>query len=116
VAYFFAGMAAGAIVALIVLALAQASGRGALLWQAEDAVRERAQQTRADIEKERQEAHDIAHTVTPQELELVLTGRYTFADIVRGRKDPSSPFFRPDAGGDSAPSPAQQDAPKGPSV
>ncbi len=90
---FLAGVAVGAVVALVLMAFAQSTGR-LPQWRAEDAARDKARKRRDDIETERHLAHDVADSITPEELSLVVAGRASIADIVRGRDDPGSPFHR----------------------
>jgi len=98
---FFLGLAVGALLAVVALALAQAAGK-TLFLSAEEEARKNANKKRSEIEEERQNAHATIDTLTREELTSVLSGAVSFDDVMRGRKDPSSPFFvasKPTGGG-----------------
>lgn len=81
---FSLGVAAGSLVSLVALALAQASGR-VPSFAKEDAVREESRQQLDRINETKESHHALIEELTRDELAAVLRGECTLDDIVRSR-------------------------------
>jgi hypothetical protein len=99
---FFAGVAVGALLAIIVLAIAQNAGK-LPSFAAEDKAADDSQKAVDAIAQRRDEAHAIIDQLTPDEIDSVLNGAATLDDVVRARavansgKPPSSASGKPPA-------------------
>ncbi len=82
---FFAGVAVGALIAFVALALAQAAGKKVPGFAAEDDARAETQRKVEDIDQRKESAHAAIDTLTPDEVDLVLNGSATVDDILRRR-------------------------------
>ncbi len=85
---FLAGVAVGALLAFIVLAIAQsASKEGATsqAFKAEDAARAETTKVVNAIDTKREQAHATIDQLTPEEIDLVLNGSATLDDVMRKR-------------------------------
>lgn len=100
-AAFFCGVVVGLVVSLVVLALAKAAGVQTP-WEKEEAARQQATARREQIKMEEGNKHDAVSTITPGEMDLIVAGNVTLSDVLRGRDDPRSPFFRAKPGGSDA--------------
>ena len=86
-AAFFAGMACGALIAFIALALAQSAGKKVPGFEAEDKARDKTQADLAAIDNKRDQAHAAIDTFTIDEMDRVLNGTASIDDIVRERAE-----------------------------
>jgi len=108
-AAFFCGVVVGLTVALIVLALAKAAGTETP-WEKEEAARQAADVKRDAIRQDEGKMHDLVATVTPGEMDLIVAGRVTLRDVLRGRDDPTSPFYLPKPGTNGGEQPPSEPA------
>ncbi len=83
-AAFFAGCAVGALVAFIVLAIAQNASK-APAFAAEDKARDETTKAVKVIDAKRDQAHATIDQLTPEEIDLVLNGSATLDDVMRKR-------------------------------
>lgn len=81
---FFAGMAVGALLAIIMLAIAQNAGK-LPNFAAEDKAVADSQKAVDAIAQRRDEAHAIIDQLTPEEIDSVLNGPASLDDVVRAR-------------------------------
>lgn len=83
---FFAGCAVGALIAFVVLALAQSAGKQVPGFAAQDRAREETERQVDLITERKEKAHADIDKLTPDEIDLVLNGFNTVADVLRERE------------------------------
>lgn len=94
-AAFFAGMAVGALLAFILLALAQNAGKSIPGFAAEDKARAETEKVVKAIDDKRDQAHATIDQLTPDEIDLVLNGSSTLDDVMRKRAAASADAGKP---------------------
>lgn len=99
---FFAGCAVGSIITLVAMLLALSSSKADARIkeiEAEDALRVEARKKREQLDAETREAHEDIDRLTPAEMDMVLAGTITLAEL-RKRKSagepPPVPTVKPD--------------------
>lgn len=99
---FFAGCAVGSIVTLIAMLLALSSSKADARIkeiEAEDALRVEARKKREQLDEETREAHAQIDYLTPAEMDMVLAGTITLAELRERKsagKPPPVPAGKPD--------------------